>query len=126
MTPKRIGQAAVSALVLSAAAACSTPPLGGNPNVPPPVKRMDMVNDCSSLVKIRGKTTAAGIAEQDAWIAARYPGARKLRQAVTECGATPVDRITFERNGVEKTVLFDISSFFGKVGKDDLDDLLAG
>ena len=70
--------------------------------------------------------TASGIAEQDAWIAARYPGARKVRQAVTECGATPVDRITFERNGVEKTVLFDISSFFGKVGKDDLDDLLAG
>lgn len=109
-----------------ALSACTLPDTGGAPNIPPPVKRKDTANDCGSLVKIYGSNTAAGIAEQDAWISRKYPGARKVRQAVTACGETPVDRITVKRGEDETTILFDISSYFGKVGNADLDDLLDG
>lgn len=117
-----------SVLALVSVAACATPPAGGgsSTSVTSPGSQGELLNDCSTLVKIRGTTTAAGVAEQEAWIVDRYPGAVRIRQSVAECGGVPVDRITFARNGIRRTVLFDISSFFGKVGKDDLDDLLAG
>lgn len=118
-----IGMALISVIV--GLSGCTTP------KPPPEITKVPKglaaaVNNCATLVPVRSTTTAGGIREQDLWISQRYPGAVKISQSLVECGNTPVDVIGFRQNGVDRTVLFDISSFFGRVGTDDLDDMLDG
>lgn len=95
--------------------------------VPVPTRKpMVTVNNCDKLVKITASSTAQGAEIEKAWINKRFPGAAIVRQSSTNCGRIPVDRVVFRKGSTIYTVLFDASSFFGKFGDDDLDDLLAG
>ncbi|WOI53846.1 hypothetical protein [Parvularcula sp. LCG005] len=107
-------------------AACSTPLKNADRQAVKLGPTHSAVNTCATLVPIAAQTTAGGIAEEQAWLARRYPGAIKLREQVTDCDGRPVDRVTIRHEGKDMTILFDISSYFGKVGEDDLDDLLDG
>ena len=81
---------------------------------------------CDALVRIDADDTAEGVARERAWLAANYPGFEVLREVREQCGETPVDRVVFVHGGVQHTVMFDTSAFYGRVGGDDLDDLLDG
>ncbi|MGV6802525.1 MAG: hypothetical protein ACWA5L_11440 [bacterium] len=82
---------------------------------------------CDSLVPITANDTGRGIALENQWIEQHYPGARKVGQALTNCGRKKVDVITIiTKEGNQQDVYFDITSFFGKVGGENLDDLLDG
>lgn len=82
---------------------------------------------CEDLVVITAPDTATGIAQEDAYIDRTFPGSRKIGQTLTDCGAAKVDVITIQTPaGDTREVWFDVSSFFGKVGGRDLDDLLDG
>ena len=114
---------------------CITPPFPGqsgpgNPDVagqPYPTGSPLDLSGCDRLVVIEANDTAAGIAKEDAYIERTYPGARKVRQSLKECGSGKVDVISIQTpDGAMVDIWFDISSFFGKVRGRDLDDLLDG
>ena len=81
---------------------------------------------CDALVPIEADDTAEGVARERAWLSANYPGFEVLREQPDDCDGVPVDRVVFVHGGVQHTVLFDTSSFYGRVDGDDLDDLLDG
>lgn len=102
-----------------------TLPDAGNESEPAPMPTVT-INSCSDLVPIRARNTAEGIVSENKWLERNYPGAERIGATVSDCGSKPVDKITFIHDNKRKIVLFDISSFFGKVQGDDLDDLLDG
>ena len=126
---KRVGSIAAVGVLLASCGTLQLPSRSGGgsgDDVSQPMRQAVAINSCSNLVRIRADNTAAGVAAQSAWLEKYYPGAEKTRQTVSECGQRPVDKIAFTHNGVDHIVLFDISSYFGKVDGDDLDDLLDG
>jgi predicted small secreted protein len=57
-----------------------------------------------------------GIAAEYAWIRNQYPGSKSLGQALVFHKKKPYDIIKIlTAEGVEKSVYFDISKFFGKL-----------
>ena len=59
----------------------------------------------------------AGIRAEYAWIAAHFPGAKRQGQRLVSSGGKPQDAIDLVTpSGEHKTVYFDISGFFGKLG----------
>ena len=81
---------------------------------------------CDVLVPILADDTAAGVARERAWLAENFPGYEILNESPGQCGDVPVDRVAFVHDGIQHTVVFDTSSFYGRVDGDDLDDLLDG
>ena len=81
---------------------------------------------CDALVVIEADDTAEGVARERAWLAENYPGFEVLNETQDQCGEVPVDRVVFVHEGVQNTILFDTSAFYGRVDGDDLDDLLDG
>jgi hypothetical protein len=70
---------------------------------------------CRSAVVIDATTERAGIAQEKAWIAENYPGAKIVKQALTTCNDKPADQLDLETaNGRSVSLYFDISNFFGK------------
>ena len=64
---------------------------------------------------INATTERTGIAEENAWIQENYPGAKKVKQALTKCNDKMADQVDIETaNGRTVSVYFDISNFFGK------------
>lgn len=74
--------------------------------------------DGSSFEKaviIKEKSTMAGIGAEREWIRNRYPGSKKIQQALAHRGKKSYDIITIEtENGGRKDIYFDITRFFGK------------
>lgn len=102
------------------------PPQGvpaGAPAAPPGVQSQA---DCARLVPIFARDTAQGLAREVAWLAENRPAATILGRREERCGETPVHRVTYIEDGVHGVVMFDVSSYFGRVDGDDLDDLLDG
>ena len=113
--------------LLSAVAACEAVAPGAPSPAPEAAPEAALpAPDCAALVVIEAEDTAQGYAREAAWIEARAPGAVILSRSPERCGETPVNRVTYEAGGARGVVLFDTSSFFGKVKGDDLDDLLDG
>ena len=70
---------------------------------------------CNSAIVINATTEKAGIAEENAWIQENYPGAKKVKQALTKCNDKMADVVDIETaNGRTVSLYFDISNFFGK------------
>ena len=82
--------------------------------------------DCGTLVPIEAEDMATGAAQERRWLEENHPGAVIVNQSFERCSGVPVERVVFVADGVQQVVVFDISSFFGKVEGDDLDSLLAG
>lgn len=58
------------------------------------------------------------VGEEYAWMQRNCPGFIPGRQALMHVDGTPYDALTWRNpSGEEKTVYFDISSFFGKYGE---------
>ena len=119
---------AAIATALAALAACeavpgASPGTGGDVEAVP-AARTDL--GCDALVPIEAEDTAEGVARERAWLAENFPGFEVLNETQDQCGDVPVDRVVFVHEGVQHTVLFDTTSFYGRVDGDDLDDLLDG
>lgn len=85
-----------------------------------------LVGGCDQMVPIIAGNARDGYARQTAWISRRYPNSRILSQRTSSCGDAKVDIVTVEeQNGQRRELFFDVSSFYGKTERDDLDDLLA-
>jgi hypothetical protein len=70
---------------------------------------------CRSAIVINATSEETGIAEENTWIKENYPGAKKVKQALTTCNDKPADQIDIETaNGRSVSIYFDISNFFGK------------
>jgi hypothetical protein len=70
---------------------------------------------CNGAIVIAATTERTGIAEENAWIKENYPGARKVKQALTKCNDKAADVVDIETaNGRTVSLYFDISNFFGK------------
>ncbi|MBB4659721.1 hypothetical protein [Parvularcula dongshanensis] len=107
-------------------AACeTTPPPSEGPQEPLP-EPADVASGCEALVPIEAQDTAAGKAAELSWLGERYPGFVITNQTTLRCDGVPVDRVAFTQDGQDHVVMFDTSAFFGKVGEDDLNDLLEG
>ena len=110
-------------------AACEGLP-GGTPaprGMDRPLAKPVPVNlGCDALVVIDAADTAEGVARERAWLEENYPGFEVLNETQEQCGEVPVDRVVFVHDGVQNTILFDTSAFYGRVDGDDLDDLLDG
>lgn len=124
----RLVVAAASLLALSA---CEGLP-GGTP-VPRGLDKPDarpvpvIANQgCDALVAIQADNTAEGVARERAWLNANYPGFEVLNETQDQCGDVTVDRVVFVHGGIQQTVMFDTTSFYGRVGGSNLDDLLDG
>ena len=66
-------------------------------------------------VVIRAKDEAAGVTAEYKWLQNRYPGYTSKQQALASIKGKSYDVLTIETaDGVEKTVYFDISNYFGK------------
>ena len=96
----------------------------GNPSEEAAPVVQDM--DCGTVVPIQAADTAEGVARERAWLAENFPGAQVLNESQDRCGEIPVDRVVFVHDGVQRTVLFDTTSFYGRVDGENLDDLLDG
>jgi hypothetical protein len=71
---------------------------------------------CDDLVPIEAGNEVDGIAAEGRWLREHYPGWRKVEQALSMCGEKPVDSIEIrDADGRAVRILFDISSFFGKM-----------
>lgn len=67
-------------------------------------------------IPIQAASTAEGIAAENAYIRQRYPGWRKVRQALIRRGGRAYDRITIvSPSGERRDIFFDITSFFGRL-----------
>jgi hypothetical protein len=124
----------MSALLLATACATTTPPpaqtapqpvaaAAAEPAAPPattetrprgviiPARGLS----CRSAIVIDATTERAGIAQEKAWVAENYPGAKVVKQALTTCNDKPADQLDLETaNGRSVSLYFDISNFFGK------------
>jgi hypothetical protein len=124
----------ISALLLATACATTTPPpaqtapqpvaaAAAEPAAPPattetrprgviiPARGLS----CRSAIVIDATTERAGIAQEKAWVAENYPGAKIVKQALTTCNDKPADQLDLETaNGRSVSLYFDISNFFGK------------
>ena len=55
-----------------------------------------------------------GVAAEHAWLGARFPRIRQLRQALTSCGESRVDLLEVTTlDGTKRVFYFDVTSFFG-------------
>ena len=75
--------------------------------------------DGSSLEKavvINGGNVFTGVQAERAYLAARYPGYMKGKQALLTKGKQSFDRVEFTTaEGDKNTVFFDVTDFFGKL-----------
>ena len=112
---------------LALLAACETAPMNGS-GEGAPVEAAPVAADlgCEALVPIDAADTAEGVARERAWLAENYPGFEVLSEAQDDCDGVPVDRVVFVQDGIQHTVMFDTSAFYGRVDGDDLDVLLEG
>ena len=111
-------------LILAACAATQGPaPAPSGPRGPEP---SPVLADCSRLVPIYADDTAQGLAREAAWLSENRPGASVVSRTEERCGDTPVHRVAYAADGVPGVVLFDVSSYYGRVRGEDLDDLLDG
>jgi hypothetical protein len=74
--------------------------------------------DGSTLEKaviVQTNTEKVGIRAEYAWLAQRYPGSKRISQALFHKDGKSYDLLTIQtKNGKEVKTYFDISSFFGK------------
>jgi hypothetical protein len=105
-------------------AACAQFTLPSAPRSPEPEPLAEV--DCGTLIMIEAEDMGAGLATQQRWLEQNFPGATVVNQSFDRCGEVPVERVVFLAEGVERVVVFDISSFYGKVEGEDLDSLLDG
>jgi hypothetical protein len=90
-------------------------PAATRPMSPGSVPILSRGLSCKSAVVIDAATEREGIANESAWIADNYPGAKKVSQAMTTCSEKPADQIDIETaNGQKVSLFFDISKWFGK------------
>ena len=115
-----------SILALGALAACEAVPTTAPRPAPPPAVQGDAAEDCAGLVPILAEDTAQGLAREAAWLAENRPGAALVSRTEERCGTVPVHRVAYLQDGVAGIVLFDITSFYGRVDGENLDDLLEG
>lgn len=82
------------------------------------VTRTDIFRGGTSFenaIIIKVETEAAGVQEEYKWLSQNYPGYATLRKSQTSNANRHYDVIKIRtRNGDEKNIYFDISSFFGK------------
>ena len=112
-------------LILTACEA--VPSLGPSPA--PPLDRAPGANaaaGCADLVYIYANDAGQGLAREAAWLAENRPGYALVSRTEAFCGDTPIHRVAYVQDGVAGTVLFDTSSYFGRVDGESLDDLLDG
>ena len=105
--------------------ACEAMPTAA-PRPAPPRAPVAEAPDCSGLVYIWATDSGQGLARETAWLAENRPGYALVSRTAERCGETPVHRVAYVQDGVAGVVLFDASSYFGRVDGDDLDDLLDG
>jgi hypothetical protein len=64
---------------------------------------------------ITEKNESSGVAAEYAWLRKNYPGYRSKGQTLNYNNKKPFDLITIiTSDGVEKTIYFDISNFYGR------------
>ena len=107
-------------------AACEAVPTAAPRPGPPPERPSEAQADCSGLIYIWATDNGQGLAREAAWLAENRPGYALVSRTAERCGGTPVHRVAYVQDGVAGVVLFDASSYFGRVDGDDLDDLLDG
>ena len=108
-------------------ASCEAVPARPGGTAPPPVAEAPApLSDCASLVPIFAEDTAQGLAREAACLDANRPGAAFVSRSQDRCGDTPVHRVAYVADGVAGVVVFDITSYYGRVDGDDLNDLLDG
>ena len=114
-------------MALVVLAACEAVPTAAPRPAPPPVSQeAAAAEDCTGLVPIIAEDTAQGLAREAAWLAENRPGYALVSRTEERCGVTPVHRVAYLQDGVAGVVLFDITSFYGRVDGENLDDLLDG
>jgi hypothetical protein len=70
---------------------------------------------CEQAVVVHAPTEMAGTRAEYDWIAARYPGYHRDRQALIRCNGRPADQLRIRTAaGQEVEIFFDISEYFGR------------
>ena len=102
------------AAILVLFAACTTAPRHGPEAAPPPIAARGM--SCDSLIPMTTTTEKQGIAAEHQYVNENYPGATWKGQSLSFCAQNqPVDVIHITTaNGVDRTLYFDVSGWFGK------------
>jgi ABC-type glycerol-3-phosphate transport system substrate-binding protein len=113
-----------SALVIFLAACSSTKKTTGNErtgtkNPPDKITRTDIFRGGTSFdnaVIIRVEKEGPGIEEEYKWLALNYPGYATIRKSRADKGNKHYDIIVIRtKDGRQRDVYFDITSFFGKL-----------
>ncbi|WP_031552145.1 hypothetical protein [Parvularcula oceani] len=117
---------AVLAASCQAPASEGLPPLQFVPTPPEKAAAAPLRDECRDLIPILAADTPEGVARERAWLEQLFPGAAIVSTTGIDCAGVPADRVVFVQDGVERVVVFDTSSFFGKVEGDDLNELLDG
>ena len=82
------------------------------------VTRSDVLKGGTSFenaIVIRVEKESTGVAEEYKWLAQSYPGYSTIRKTQSSKGNRHFDIIRIKtRNGQEKDIYFDTTSFFGK------------
>jgi hypothetical protein len=107
-------RALIGPAVLTLVACASAPEV---PGAAPGIKfRGGNGSSCEARIRIKGAVNAdTGIAAENHWLRAKYPGYRVMRQSLIDCDDEPTDRITLVNvAGEERSVYFEISDFFPK------------
>jgi hypothetical protein len=69
----------------------------------------------TAVVIIGARSEAVGAKAEYSYLAAHFPGSKVTRQALLSQKGKSYDRLDFTTvEGIEKTIFFDISDFFGK------------
>jgi hypothetical protein len=108
--------AAPAATAPPAGAPAPQPSTGAPAAAPAPGPADRDGTSCERAIIITATTEPTGIAEENRWIRAHYPGYRKVEQALLNCdGNVKADMIEIvDESGHKVQVYFDIGNFFGK------------
>jgi hypothetical protein len=112
------GLALVAFIALVFVACSSSRPAATQQTGTSPVTTNNSDNDGSSFKKaivIEERNSSKGVAAEYAWIRENYPGSKMKQQSLVRENGKPYDVLTIvTADGMEKTIHFEISNFFGK------------